>query len=193
MDERYPSRVVVEGLTESEVRGALGHVGLGGYTVESKYHEISNDPREISSIISPYQYLLRDHFDRFEEIVNRGPGDDFGRNTWSVVTHPQTYAKVRGNAPINLDPKQVGLTLKKRKKLGLPDPIESRSHDDPNAIQVGSFLNFVDAINEGATLDLIGLYSREVQFINDLAARLRSQIEEAGPRKIIPMPPGELS
>jgi hypothetical protein len=172
-------RVIVEGLSEEQVRLALGQAGLEGFSIEPQQSsEITNDPRLLSSISSAYHYMLKEHFNEFEEEIGHPHSDHFGSSTWSALTRPKSYTQTRQRIPIDIDPARIGLRVKRREDLGLPSPKSDRQQDS-GALQVGSLLDFVARMNEGYLGDAIGFGTQRKEFLNALAARLNKQISAA--------------
>ena len=84
---------------------------------------------------------------------------------------------------MSFDPAEVGLVVAHRRDIGICPTPPPYSFSSDFAIQVSSFLDFVEKVNNGQIGGMLGLGEARKAILNTLADQLHNQIGNAGIRQ----------
>ena len=137
----------------------------------------------LAQINSYSQYLVREHFD---ELVTgmEGQSSKLASSTFAAIVNPKQNIPGRQRPlQVSFDPAEVGLVVAHRRDIGICPTPPPYSFSSDFAIQVSSFLDFVEKVNNGQIGGMLGLGEARKAILNTLADQLHNQIGNAGIRQ----------
>jgi len=127
----------------------------------------------LSEITSRDQFFVREHAQEFRSVfAPQHTREDMGR-AFGMLLDPQSGSHMRPESRIHISPAELGLIIKTRKELGFPPA--PRNVYNVDAVEVGSFLTFMEAL-DGLNVDIYGLNDTRRDFLDKFAAQLELQI-----------------
>jgi hypothetical protein len=131
-------------------------------------------PYDLDEIISPEQYLVREHVTEFRQRFAQGYSENRVRLLFGILggSSQKRYRTRPGPAP-----EALGLVVTNRRSVGLPRPKAPQEID--SAVQVGSLLSFAERARSNEVPYTRGFNIETKSLLFLLTERLQAQIDAA--------------
>jgi hypothetical protein len=135
----------------------------------------------LSSVNSREKYLIHEHFTEVESLTGEQHAKAFSGQTFAAVVMPKELGSAHGrHIPWTVSPRSIGLIVEDRRSVGFECQSGPPFSTSGNlAVQSGSFLDFVNRLNNDEFPILSGFGEQRVQFVNQVAYLVGLLIDQA--------------